>query len=219
MSAVAAEVGPVTGWPMVGRHEELQSGLRAIAGKSCRGWLVCGAAGVGKTRLAMECLASAERAGAATVRVTATRTTGQLPLGALAHLLPPEVTGATDPTVVYDAVSRALRERAGSSQRLIAFVDDMHLLDATSTVLLGRLLDAGLIFLIGTVRTGEPVEDAVSMLWRSDAVLRVDLADLPRRGIETLLHLALGGPVEAATAQELWHASQGNVLYLRELVL
>ena len=37
--------------------------------------------------------------------------------------------------------------------------------------------------------------------------------------VDTLLYLALGGAVEAATIDAVWNASRGNVLFVRELVL
>ena len=37
--------------------------------------------------------------------------------------------------------------------------------------------------------------------------------------VDTLLHLVLRGPVEASTVTEIWAASRGNVLFVRELVL
>ena len=37
--------------------------------------------------------------------------------------------------------------------------------------------------------------------------------------MDTLLHLVLHGPVEASTVTRVWSASQGNVLFIRELVL
>ncbi len=50
-------------------------------------------------------------------------------------------------------------------------------------------------------------------------VQRIDLGDLDRAAVDTLLHLVLRGPVEATTASEVWTASEGNVLFVRELVL
>src|SRR5262249_54287910 len=48
---------------------------------------------------------------------------------------------------------------------------------------------------------------------------RIDLHDLSRAHVDTLLHLALGGPIEAGAGQEFWAASRGNPLYVHELVL
>ena len=48
---------------------------------------------------------------------------------------------------------------------------------------------------------------------------RVDLLDLDHEAIEELLPAVLDAPVEAAAVEEIWTASQGNVLFVRELVL
>ena len=48
---------------------------------------------------------------------------------------------------------------------------------------------------------------------------RIDLHDLSRAHLDTLLHLALGGPIEASAGREFWEASRGNPLYVHELVL
>jgi DNA-binding CsgD family transcriptional regulator len=69
------------------------------------------------------------------------------------------------------------------------------------------------------VRTGEPVPDLLTGLWRDGRVERVDLHDLSRAHLDTLLHLALGGPIEAGAGREFWEVTRGNPLYVRELVL
>src|SRR2546423_1663973 len=98
-------------------------------------------------------------------------------------------------------------------------VDDLHLLDVTSATLVLQLLATGLIFLVGTVRSDLDAPAAVTALWRDERSTRVDLGDLPRDSVETLLHLALGAPVDGPAAHALWSRSRGNVLFLRELVL
>src|SRR5215470_4698648 len=75
------------------------------------------------------------------------------------------------------------------------------------------------MFLIATVRTGEAIPDLVTGLWRDGRVERVDLHDLSRAHLETLLRLALRGPIEAGAGRELWEVTRGNPLYVRELVL
>jgi hypothetical protein len=85
-------------------------------------------------------------------------------------------------------------------------------------VLLGQLLDAAAVVALGTLRTGEaPAE--VATWWRSERMSRVDLADLDQDGVDSLLHLVLGGPVTAHTIAQVWAASRGNPLFVRELVL
>src|SRR5207342_92415 len=50
-------------------------------------------------------------------------------------------------------------------------------------------------------------------------VRRIDLDDLDRASVDTLLNLVLRGPIESSTTTDIWVASQGNVLFVRELVL
>ena len=99
---------------------------------------------------------------------------------------------------------------------LVLFVDDLHLLDGTSAALVAQLVDADLVFLVATVRTSEPVPPGLESLWHRARVRRIDLLDLDRPAIDTLLHLVLGGPVEATTSGDIWAASEGNVLLVRE---
>jgi hypothetical protein len=170
---------------------------------------------VGKSRLAEETLARAVREGFKAGRATATAVAGAVPLGAIAHLLPAGV-DLSEPVKGFAEVASAL---AGPQRRRWAvLIDDLHLLDAASAVLLRQLLDARVVRLIGTVRTGEPLGEAVQALTGSDAMHRVDLAELDREQVEAVLRAALGGPVAMGTAHELYGASRGNVLYLREMV-
>ena len=69
------------------------------------------------------------------------------------------------------------------------------------------------------VRTGEPVPDLLTGLWRDDRVVRIDLEMLNRESVDTLLHLVLRAPMEVGAALHLWSVSRGNPLYLREVVL
>jgi ATP/maltotriose-dependent transcriptional regulator MalT len=207
-------------WPLVGRGDELEQVGDALADGAMRGVLIQGPAGVGKTRLADECFEFATRGGRAGGRATATGIAGGLSLGALMPLLPLEIVDRRlDPLALYAIVAAALREQAGANGPFVLLVDDLHLLDAASVVLLGQLLDAGVVFLIGTLRTGEQSSERAAELWRRDHLLRVDLRDLRREEVDTLLYLALGGAVEAAAIEAVWNASRGNVLYVRELVL
>jgi DNA-binding CsgD family transcriptional regulator len=51
------------------------------------------------------------------------------------------------------------------------------------------------------------------------AAQRADGPDLTADGVDSLLHLALGGPVTATTVEHVWAASRGNPLFVRELML
>ena len=208
---------PGTRWPLVGREAELEVFGSRWQDHRCRSVVIFGPAGVGKSRLAEELLARATGRGWKGVRATATATASSVPLSTLAHLIP---AGAdlSDPVRGFAAVARAL---AGPrrNRRWTVLVDDLHLLDAASAVLLRQLLDAGVVRLIGTVRTHEPVGDAVRALTGGDAECRIDLAPFDPQGTEAALGAALGGPVDQRTLHTLHDASGGNPLYLRELVV
>src|SRR2546423_8785313 len=75
-------------WPLAGRDAELRRLYDLVTDGRRRGVVLAGAAGVGKTRLANECLALAQQAGMATVAVRATRAGASVPFGALATVLP-----------------------------------------------------------------------------------------------------------------------------------
>jgi DNA-binding CsgD family transcriptional regulator len=203
---------------MVGRDGELGLFAELLRERSRCGVLVCGPAGVGKTRLADEFLRIAQVAGRRHGRVTGSVSAAGIPLGALAHLVPPAVSGPrSGPVALFDGVATAFRAGSGTGP-FVLLVDDLHLLDVTSLALVIELIEAGVVFLVGTVRTGEPVPDAVSALWRSGRLARVDLPELDRASVEEVLCTVLGGPVEAATVDEIHRIGQGNMLYVRELV-
>lgn len=199
----------------VGRDEQLGLFTQGLADQRCQGFVVSGSVGVGKSRLVEECLTRAAGMGFRVARATATAAGGSVPLGAIAHLVPAGV-DLTDPVTGFATVARRLA--CGDGRALVLLIDDVHLLDAVSAVLLRQLMDAGVVRLLGTICSGAPVGDAVEALCRGDAVWRVDLAELDRGEVEELLQAVLGGPVAQRTLRELYAACRGNVLYLRELV-
>lgn len=204
-------------WPLVGRELELASFDAVWAARRCQGVVIHGPAGIGKSRLALECLPRAVRAGFEAGQATASVPAAAVPLGAIAHLIPPGL-DLVDPVRGFAAVARALSGPGGRRRRVL-LVDDLQWLDAASAVLLRQLMDAGVVRLIGTVRSGEPVGDAVGALCGGDAVHRIDLEPFDVLATEQALQAALGGPVVRRTVEDLHEASGGNILFLRELVL
>jgi ATP/maltotriose-dependent transcriptional regulator MalT len=203
----------------VGRHEELELFSDTLTDPRAHGFVIHGPPGVGKTRLADQCLALADQAGRNVARATATEGSCEVPLGALAHLLPAGLGDERcDLVAVVSQIRAVLQDQSGTGP-LVLFVDDLHLLDSTSATLVGQLVDADLLFLVATVRSTESVPRGLEALWHRARVRRIDLDDLDRAAVDTLVHLILRGPVEASTVTELWTASQGNVLFVRELVL
>ncbi|WP_433917497.1 LuxR C-terminal-related transcriptional regulator [Streptomyces canus] len=203
-------------WPLIGRQSHLDSFLKELSASRIRGWLVCGSAGVGKTRLTEEFLGLAAAGKRRTAKAVASRAAAQIPLGAIAHILPAGVDMA-DPVRGFQAVAQAL---SGEPQPTVILVDDLHLLDNSSAALLGQLLDSGTIVLIGTARTADPASDVFdAFLQRGDHIRRIDLDHMVRDEIDELLQHVLRGPVSRRALHALFSASGGNPLFLRELVL
>jgi DNA-binding CsgD family transcriptional regulator len=203
-------------WPLVGRAEELERVVVA-RGQGRAGVVIGGPPGVGKSRLAREALAAAERDGCVTGWVQATRSAMSLPLGAFAAVMPPDVR-ADDLFELMQRSVQALRERA-SGRALVLGVDDAQWLDPTSATLVLHLVTTGAAFVVATVRSGEPCPDAIVSLWKDAGAQRFELGLLDDQETETLMEKIVGGPVELGARRWVAQTSRGNALYVRELVL
>src|SRR5581483_5830067 len=69
-----------------------------------------------------------------------------------------------------------------------------------------------------TVRTANAAPDAITALWKDLQAERMELTGLAEDVITALLPAVLGGPVDPAAVAEIGARSQGNMLFLRELV-
>jgi DNA-binding CsgD family transcriptional regulator len=205
-------------WPLVGRMGELRH-LRELLLDRGRSVVIAGPAGVGKTRLALECLEMAERAGWSAVRIAATRAASGVPLGAFATFLPRDATeGGGESRDLFRGLADSLVEAAGG-RRVALLVDDAHLLDAASAALVLQLAGSATATVVATLRTGEPASDAVVALWKDGVAERIELRGLTADGVAEVLASALDGDVDPADAAHLAARCRGNVLFLRELVL
>jgi DNA-binding CsgD family transcriptional regulator len=208
-------------WPFAGRAPELARFRRLLGDPASRGLVLAGPAGVGKTRTAQECLATV--GGEVHVaRAAGHQAAAEIPFGALAHLLPAP---AGDAVSAREDRSRMLHRYADAltgpadGRRLVLLVDDAHLLDDSSATLVYQLATTGAAFVLVTVRAGTRAPDPVTALWKDGLTDRVELAGLPNELLEQLLGAALGGPVDPDTVLTLATRCDGNVLFLRELVL
>lgn len=182
--------------------------------------MLVGPAGSGKTRLASELLAAAERGGSATARAAATRATSRLPFGAFAPLLPDEpASGSVEHRAAFLSQCCAEVAERAEGRRLVLLVDDAHLLDEASAALTHQLAVTGSAFVLTTMRAKSAAPDAIVALWKDGFAERHDLGPLSAQAVEALLVHVLGGPVEAATVAGLVSRSKGNPLFVRELVL
>ncbi|HEX2117996.1 MAG TPA: AAA family ATPase, partial [Acidimicrobiales bacterium] len=207
-----------TPWPLVGRSPELELVGDVLAAGERSGVVLAGLAGVGKTRLATECLGVAQARGMATERIKGSQAARGLPLGAFASILP----GTSGPVPEPADMLRRARDAVGAlggGKPLVLLVDDAHLLDDASATLVHQLAATRSAFVIATVRTEEAAPDPVVALWKDELAERVEVEPLTRSNVEAVLTAVLEGPVSAAALHELGERSAGNALYLRELVL
>ena len=208
-------------WPFVGREQELSEVRDILAARRYRGVVLAGPAGVGKSRLAAEALALAEREGYATVRVTGTRSARSIPFGAVATLLPPstEIPAVDNRAEMIRRMSAALVE-ASAPKPLALLVDDAQLLDDATATLVHQLAVTGAAFVLLTVRVGDAaVPDAVSALWKDALAARVEIPGLTVDQAMEMLTAALDAPIDRGTVDRLVAHTGGNVMFLREVVL
>jgi DNA-binding CsgD family transcriptional regulator len=178
--------------------------------------VVSGKAGVGKTRLAREVLAAALADRSVTEWVQATQAAASVPFGAFAAVVPPAAP-SQERIQLFQLCAEALRKRAGS-QRLVLGVDDAHLLDASSAALVLHLAVSGTAFVVATVRAGERCPDSIVALWKDLEAPRLELQQLSADETAALIEAVLGGEVAPEVRRWAYAMSDGNVLYVRELL-
>lgn len=206
--------GVLDQWPMIGRNHQIGEIARSIADDAARGVALAGKAGIGKSRLAREAVAAAAANGWTVRSVAATATSRAISLGAFSQWTD-DVESAP-----FALARRVIEALTGDTDpdRLLVFVDDAHLLDDLSALVLHQLAQARAAAVIVTIRTGETAPAAVTALWKDGLLRRHELEPLTRNEIDTLLEAALGAPPDRPCAERLWRLTEGNVLFLRQLV-
>jgi ATP/maltotriose-dependent transcriptional regulator MalT len=179
--------------------------------------VLAGPAGVGKTRLLDDVARTVARDGWHIERVAGTPAIAILPLAAFAFLDAPESFEMGRFPTPLGSARRSLLDRC-HGQRLLLVVDDAHSVDDASAALVYQLAAAGEAVVAANVRAGAASPEPIVALWKNDWCQRLELQALARREVEQLLESVLGGKVDAAARRALWDASQGNLLFLRELV-
>jgi DNA-binding CsgD family transcriptional regulator len=208
---------PAAVWPLVGRESELERIAGARRQDGCPGVIVHAPAGAGKSRLAREANAAAAGEGLHAIWVQATRSASAIPLGAFAGVIPEDV-HSDDTLSLLRGSGEALRRQAGD-RRVVLGVDDAQLLDPVSATLVLHLASTSAAFVVATVRSGELVPDAIQSLWKDAGAPRLELGRLDDDAVAALVEAVLGGPVEHQALDWVITSSQGNPLFIRELVL
>ncbi len=205
------------GWPLVGREAEMTEIAAGLEAADAGGVVLAGAPGVGKTRLAREVLARAQRMARDVDYVVATLAAASVPFGALSHVLTDcPRPGAGRFAMLRHAVEEVAARAARS--RVVLGVDDAHLLDEESAALIHQLVVHGHVFVVATIRVGEPAPDAITALWKDGLARRLNLRPLTRAAVDELLSHALGHHIDGRTRQQIRRVTAGNPLLLRELL-
>jgi DNA-binding CsgD family transcriptional regulator len=204
-----------SGEPLTGRDSELGIIRRALSGAGNHsGVVIAAAAGVGKTWLAREVLRRAEASGERTKWIVGTESARALPLGAFIGELGEAM---SDPLTNVRRVinSFVAQQRRG---RVVVGVDDAHLLDGLSALVVHQLAQSGGARLVVTVRTGSEEPDAVMALWKDGLLVRLDLEPLSAAAAREMIESTLGGPVDTRSAARFRKLTGGNTLFLRQLL-
>lgn len=205
-------------WPLIGRDDELRHLGELLDRDDASGVVLTGPAGVGKTRLSLECLQLAAERGCACTRVVASRAASTIPFGALAPLLPSGTSAVEQGLTALRQVTLALSHLAGG-RRLVLLVDDAHSLDDASAVVLEQLAATRAAFVIATVRGGDAPPGPVTALWKDHGLERISLEPLSRTQADDFTRTMLGDDVDDDALAQLWEKTHGNPMFLRELVL
>jgi tetratricopeptide (TPR) repeat protein len=229
---------------LVGRDRELEhleAGLAALSARRGGVFFVVGEPGIGKSRLAAEAADRAtargfrvvwgrcwEAAGAPAfwpwIQVLRTLAKGGEVLGELARLLPESGTSrepvSVDRFEVFDALGQLLSGAAGR-QPLVLVFEDLHTADQASLSALEFVVrhtrDAQLL-VVGTYRNvgATPAPDATALLERAArSGIVLPLQRLSERDVAALVDTH---GTDAATAQAVYQATEGNPLFVHEVL-
>lgn len=200
-------------WPCIGRSTQSALIAALLRDPAPRALIVAGPAGSGKTHLVNQC-ASAARAEGIAIRVLDSARWGLV---------------AVDRAEAPEAVEGRMHAPAGGSPRptpirkhtssLVTVVEDVQQLDEHSARTLYTACAERTGSWVFTMRTGDQIPAPMVAMWADGLADRVDLPPLSRAEIDEVLVGVLGGQVDESMTTRLMHRCQGNLLYLRELVL
>ncbi len=201
-------------WPLTGRSKEQRLIEAAVFDSALAGVVVCGAAGVGKSRIAREALSSAGSQGCEVRWIVGTSSARSIPLGALSSWA--ESAGDDNLELVRSAIASLTSSPPGKT--VVLGVDDVALLDDLSTFVVHQIIQHRAAKVVLTIRQGESIPAGVRELWDGGHLDRLDLQPLSGAETTALVSATLGGPLDPEAAERLWTLTRGNPLYLRNIV-
>jgi DNA-binding CsgD family transcriptional regulator len=201
-------------WPLTGRSKEQRLIEAAIFDSNLAGVVVCGAAGVGKSRIAREALSSAGSQGCEVRWIVGTSSARSIPLGALSSWA--ERAGDDNLELIRSTVASLTSSSPGKT--VVLGVDDVALLDDLSTFVVHQIIQRRAAKVVLTIREGDSIPAGVRQLWDGGHLDRLDLRPLSEAETTALISATLGGPLDPQAAERLWTLTRGNPLYLRNIV-
>ncbi|MET0454700.1 MAG: LuxR C-terminal-related transcriptional regulator [Mycobacterium sp.] len=196
-------------WQLLDRSEEREKIHSALSGDDRRGVVLIGPAGVGKTTLARTVTAAMSTP---VQWAACTESSRSIPLGAFAQWV--QSSAARDPIALIGSA----RDSLLAQDDTIVGIDDAHLLDQLSATLLHQIAVEQTGRIVATVRSGEPVPDAVTSLWKDGYLERLDVQPFTKVQCISLIEKVLGGTLEGLSADVMWTSSSGNPLFVRHMV-
>jgi DNA-binding CsgD family transcriptional regulator/tetratricopeptide (TPR) repeat protein len=194
------------------RNEQLDAIRHALDQPTGTGVLITGGAGVGKTFLATMLLDRVAAEGRPTRRLSAIGGDG-VPLGALSRAFShDEAYSGVSPVV---SVKRSLES---DDQPTIFMIDDADMLDTPSVDTLIDVADAGLAKLIITIRSGARIPGSIERGLTNGSISRVECPALDQRQTAALAEQFAHCTLTQAAALTISELTQGNPLYIRELI-
>ncbi len=184
----------------------------ALQVRSACGVFVHGGPGMGKTVLAHLLEESVE--GFLSFLITATPTLRDIPYGALAPLLvdaTPE--DLMSPAAVLRVVLSFVRRRS-STRRVLIIVDDLHLLDGDSTLLLTQLVSYRAIMITGFAPSAAVLSRELASLADDGLVELCAMEPLTELDVLILCRQRLGENTALGVGRRLREESAGNPLFL-----
>lgn len=198
---------------MVGRANEFGLALAALKGNQrFRGVVLLGDGGSGKSTLARALAEAVEPRGIMARFVLGTETASSVPLGAFCYWL--TVDTASEHAAMLAAAQRILEQQ----KNLVLVIDDAHLLDALSALLVYQLAAQGNTRLIVTIRSGGAAPEAVRALWEERMLLPLRINAFTWQQTAELTRTVLGGAIEDCLISELHRQSAGNPRVIRGLL-
>ncbi len=231
--------------PMHGREEEIEAVRKFVAGG--RGvLLVVGEAGLGKTRLAGECLRLAAASGTAVLVGTALDLDAGVPYAPFAdawaqHRRANEASAGSDPFLsfapsggsaqedrlrLFQSVEHSV-EALGRKGAVCVVIEDLHQADQSSIHLFHHLARAARnapLLLVGTLRdeevhVGRPLHTLLGNLGRERLATRIELERLDLEATGNLVADLLSGNRDEEVIAAVHALAEGNPFHTEEVVL